>query len=411
MGAGLTILFTNIWLEHYSGSEIVVRDLALGALRRGHRPIVYTPAIGPFAQELTQKGVAVVDDLRQVAEAPDIIHAHHVIPCAEAIIRFPAVPAINVCHAFQHWLEAPAHFPQIGAYVAVDEACRDRLVHTEGIDPARVVLLPNAVDLARVPARPRPLPGRPRRAVAFGKASGVAEVRAACEAMSIEFAAIGWPFGPDVPDPERHLVECDLVFASARVALEALCCGCAVIACDARGTAGLVTTENFAALRARNFGVRSLTGAITVEGLVEQVRRYDCDDARRVAEQARREADLERQLDALEALYAQVIAAAAAAPVSREAHDAAVGRFLQAYLPRRQNDPRWPGRQALDERIAELEGRLADAAKAELALRCELEAVNRALAASDERLAMIKQSRLLKFGRWLRRLRGLPLPY
>src|SRR5262249_36289469 len=160
-------LFTNIWLEHYAGSEVVTRDVALGALRRGHRPIVYTPSIGPFAQELTARGIAVVDDLRMVAEAPDVIHAHHAIPCAEAIMRFPEVPVVNVCHAFEHWLEAPAPFPQVGVYVAVDEACRDRLVHTQGIDPARVVVLPNAVDLSRVPARPRPLPDRPRRAVAF----------------------------------------------------------------------------------------------------------------------------------------------------------------------------------------------------------------------------------------------------
>jgi uncharacterized coiled-coil protein SlyX len=174
--------------------------------------------------------------------------------------------------------------------------------------------------------------------------------------------------------------------------------------------AGLATTENFAALRAKNFGVRSLTGAITVEGLVEQVRRYDCDDARQVAEQAQREADLERQLDTLDALYAQVIAAAATAPVSREAHDAAVARFLHAYLPRRQNDPRWPGRQALDERIAELEGRLADAAEAEVALRREVADANRKVTASEERLAAISRSRLLSFGRWLRRIRGLPDP-
>src|SRR4029077_4607630 len=134
-------------------------------------PIVYSPTLGCVAEEIAAHGVSVIDDLRQLGEPPDIIHAHHSIPCGEALIRFPDVPAICVCHAFNYWAEAPVHFPQIGAYVAVDEACRDRLVHTEGIDPARVVVLRHSVDLKRGPPRPRPLPDRPQRALAFGTAA------------------------------------------------------------------------------------------------------------------------------------------------------------------------------------------------------------------------------------------------
>jgi hypothetical protein len=414
MGDGLTILFTNIWLQQYAGSEIVVRDLALGALRRGHRPIVYTPTIGRFAQELAARGIAVVDDLRMVAEAPDVIHGHHAIPCAEAIMRFPEVPAINVCHAFEYWVEAPAHFPQVRTYVAVDEACRDRLVHTEGIEPARVVVLPNAVDLSRVPSRPRPLPERPRRALAFGKASVVGEIRATCEAMAIEFEAIGGHVGREIPDPEQHLVQFDLVFASARAALEALCCGCAVVACDGRGCAGLVTSENYPALRANNFGLRALTMPLSVDRLIAEVRRYDRDDARRVGERARAEADLERLLDAFEGIYRHAMSVARSSPVRRDSHEAAVARFLHAYLPRRPNDPRWPWlaeRDALNDYIAQLEGRLAESERQREQAAVQLEQTRGDLRAAERSLAVIKRSRLLKLGRWLRRIRGMPQPY
>src|SRR5258708_23114629 len=136
----LTVLITNIWLEKRGGSETVVRDLALGLLRRGHRPIVYSPTLGEVADEIAARGIVVVDDLRKIGEQPDILHAQHCVTGGEALIHFPRIPAIYVCHAFAHWLEAPVHFPQIGAYVAVDEACRDRLVHAEGIDPARVAV-------------------------------------------------------------------------------------------------------------------------------------------------------------------------------------------------------------------------------------------------------------------------------
>jgi hypothetical protein len=159
----LVLLLTNVWLTDRGGSETVVRDLALGLLRRGHRPIVYSPELGPPAEEMAASGVCVIDDLRQLAETPDIIHAHHAVPCGEALIRFPTTPAIYLCHSFSLWMEAPVDFPQIGAYVTVDEACRDRLVHADGIAPERVTIVRNAVDLRRIPPRPQPPWARPQR--------------------------------------------------------------------------------------------------------------------------------------------------------------------------------------------------------------------------------------------------------
>jgi Glycosyltransferase Family 4 len=187
----LVILITNVWLAHRAGSETVTRDLALGLLRRGHRPIVYSPTLGLPAEELAACGVCVIDDLRQLAETPDIVHAHHAVPCGEALIRFPSTPAIYVCHSFSLWMEAPVYFPQIGTYVAVDEACRDRLVHTAGIAPEHVVVVPNAVDLRRIPPRPLPLRPRPERVLAFGKAGAMAEPRIACERLGLEYQVLG----------------------------------------------------------------------------------------------------------------------------------------------------------------------------------------------------------------------------
>jgi len=382
----LTILFTNIWLDNYAGTEVVIRDLAVGMMARGHRPIVYAPTLGAVARELVAKGVAVIDDLRALAEAPDIIHAHHAVPGGEALIRFPDVPAINVCHAFAHWVEAPVHFPQIGAYVAIDEACRDRLVHMHGIDPACVMVLPNAVDLKRIPARPRPLPERPRRAVVFGKASSVTqEIRSACKALSIDTEGIGYEVGNVTGHPEKELVGFDLVFGSCRSALEALCCGCAVVACDARGLAGLVTSENFATLREKNFGLRAFAAPVTADRVVENVRRYDRADAQAVSARAREEGDLERLLDAVERLYGEVRCGSRKPSITKAAHDAAVSRFLHDYLPRHPRDSvyPWPRGSEVDARhhFALLE------------------------------LTALKRSRLLKLGRWMRKVAGLPSPY
>lgn len=386
----LTILLTNIWLAHYAGSEVVTRDVAVGMLARGHRPVVYSPTLGDVAEEIRAKGVAVIDDLRLLAERPDVIHAHHTIPCAEALMCFPDVPAIRVCHGFETWLDGPLDFPQIAIHVAVDEACRDRLVHTQGLDPSQVVVLQNAVDLRRIPKRPQPIAERPRRALALGKASAVAQLSAACADRDIAFEAAGYHVGRPVPDPMQRLVEADLVFATARAALEALCCGCAVIVCDERGLGGMVTTGNFGAMRARNFGLRTLTTPVTMEGLIEEIGRYDRADAMKVSGLTRADADLESLLDEYEALYDAVLSGDRRPNIAAEAHQQAVARFLHDSLPRRPQDPRWPWmgeRDELQARVRDLETQLVNA---------------------QEELTALRRSRLLKLGRWVRRYVGTP---
>jgi hypothetical protein len=398
MNDRLTVLITNVWLDNFAGSEVVVRDLAIGLLRRGHRPVVYSPALGGVAKAITSRGIPVVDDLRKVAEAPDIIHAHHCIPCGEALIHFPQVPAIFICHAFETWLEAPPHFPQIGAYVAVDEACRDRLVHREGIVPQRVVVLPNGVDLQRIPARPLPLQQRPARAIAFAKAAGVPEIRAACERLGIAYQELGLGTDRTTAHPERELVDADLVFSSARGALEGLCCGCAVIVCDYRGFSGFVTSRNFDQLRERNFGLRSLGPVATVDRYVEEIGRYDAADALIVADRARREADLERLLDGFEDLYAQVLNGPRRPTVTPDAHQRAVQDFLHQHLPRRPTDTRWPWiaeREQLQSEIQALRNRIAELS----------DRVN----ANGDRLGLLaelERSPLFRLHRFVRRVAG-----
>jgi hypothetical protein len=432
MNSRLTILITNIWLANHGGSEVVVRDLALGLLRRGHRPIVYSPMLGEMAEEIRTRGVAVIDDLRKLAEAPDILHAHHSIPCGEVLIRFPRVPSVYVCHSFDVWVEAPVHFPQIGAYVAVDEACRDRLVQTEGIDPEKVLIVPNAVDLRRIPSRPKALPAKPQRALAFGKASVVPEIGSACELAGLEYTVIGPQVGRTSACPEQELVKFDVVFASARAALEALCCGCAVVVCDNRGMSGMVTSRNFRTLRTRNFGLRALVEPVTVDRCLEELRGYDAQDAALVAEQARRDADLESSLDRFEQLYAEILDGPRRPSFAPEEHAYAVARFLHENLPRRPADPRWPWmaeRQQLEERIrsievevrkeriawdeatSELRRQLAAASQAHGQIQREASQARAALSESSAALAELKKSRMLRLGRFLRRLARRPTPY
>jgi hypothetical protein len=433
----LVILITNIWFAHAGGSEVVVRDLSLGMLRRGHRPVVYAPRLGGLAEDVAQRGVTIIDDLAAMAEPPDIIHAHHVIPAGEALIRFPGVPAINVCHGFRYWLEGPVHFPAVGAYVGVDEACRDRLVHQEAIAPERVVILQNAVDLRRIPPRPRPLGSHPQRAIVFGKAAGIREIRDACAAAGIACDELGAGVGRISTLPEHELIQADLVFGSARAALEGLCCGCAVIVCDGRGMAGLVTSQNYAGLRARNFGLRCLAEPVTVDRCLAEIARYDAGDAAAVGQRARREADLEMLLDAFEALYEDVLSGPRRPHITAEAHARAITRFLHDNLPRLPEDSRWPcvEREHLQRQLAALERQTEERTAGPVAtpperlhpgpemqpvtppdpliaqLIRERDEAHRASHEVKAQLAELRRSRALKIGRLIRRITRRPLPY
>ena len=159
----LRILITCEMLDGRGGTELYVRDVALSLLRLGHTPVVFTSRPGEVAAEIRDLTVPVVDRLDALAVTPDLIYGQHHLPTMMALLHFADVPAVYVCHDW-YWQNAFApRFPRILRFVAVDVACRDRLVCEDGIDESRVRLLPNSVDLDRFerrPAAPRAAPPR-----------------------------------------------------------------------------------------------------------------------------------------------------------------------------------------------------------------------------------------------------------
>jgi len=392
-----SVLLTNVQLDERAGTECTIRDLAIGLLRRGHRPIVYSPVLGEIANEIRMRGVAVIDDLRVLAEPPDIIHGHHFIQTAEALISFPRTPAIFVCHAWEFWVERPPKFPQIEIYAAVSEAVRDRLVHTEGIDPAKVLVFPNAVDLSRVPPRKRSVAPTPQRALCFADDKAhVPILRSACERLGIEFTTLGRCGDRATACPERELVNYDLVFATGRCAIEALCCGAATIVCDSRGFGGLVTSHSYANFRKLNFALRALTQPNSTETVIAALKEYDPSDTAAVAELTRRDASFEARLDELLDIYRSIVSywSQALAETSQTASQKALLDFLHEALPRKNGDARWPWqieRDRLTQDIARLDRECAIA--------------RTRLSATEAEIAALRNSRSWRTTAPLRRLK------
>jgi len=328
------VLITTVGLTGRGGTDVYTRDLALALLRRGWLPVIYATVGGPLAEELRAATIPVVHRLDAVGAAPDVIHGHHHLEMLAATTRFPGVPSLFVCHDSVTWHSVPPRSPRIGAYVAVDRNCRDRMMFEHGIAEESIRIMANGVDIRRF-ARRAPLPSRPLRALAFSNAVTAnnwgATLRAACRKRGIALDLAGVSSNAFVEHPETLLPQYDLVFGKGRCALEAMACGAAVIVCDARGLAGMVTSADVLAMRQLNFGVRTLLRAITVENVLQEIDRYDPADASRVSDQIRGVADVDLLAAQFIALYEEVIGSNA--PLAPDEELRSVSASLERLLP------------------------------------------------------------------------------
>lgn len=303
----MRVLITNLHFSYNSGSEVVVELLADGLRRAGHTPMLLAADLGRQAFAARERGHIVVDRVTAIPAQPDIIHAQHATVALAAFAAFPDVPAVFSCHSAVFEVEAPRPHPQIRRWIAVDNLCRDKCL-SRGVPSEHLSVIHNAVDLERF-ARRAALPQRPARALLLTKNTGHHDaVGEACAGAGIALDALGPAVGKVSTELERELRAYDLVFATARMALEAAAVGCAVIVCDGRGFAGMLTSANLQHWRSMNFGVGLLTRPTTAEVVRHAIDRYDADDAGAVTDMVRADASLEAFVARHLAVYTRALA-------------------------------------------------------------------------------------------------------
>lgn len=329
----MKILITNTTLAGRTGTEVLTLNLARALHALGHEPTVYSPLLGPIATEIRSLGIPVTDDISTLTETPDIIHGHHSIETATAALRFSQTPALFVCHDFIAWHDEAPVLPNIQAYVAISQGFSKRLTQQDGISPEFVHIIPNSIDTARFQPGPD-LPETPRRALAFAKNDGhIAAITTACKKRNIELDIIGLAVNNVVASPETIMGDYDIVFASGLSALEALSCGRAVITCDGRGLAGMVTEENFDQFRIENFGLPVFNLPLTNEHVLQQIDLYNPAQSQIIQQRIHNEANLQTWAENYVALYQSLIDNFKAPDTTDTGRAAAA--FLQRWTPAR----------------------------------------------------------------------------
>jgi hypothetical protein len=330
----MRVLLTNISIANGSGTETAILDLAIALRRRGHTVICFAPVLGRLAERIRSTGTPVVDSIEKIGEAPDIIHGHHSGPTMIAMARFRDVPSIFVCHDWSSIHDDPPIHPRIRRYAYVRHVLRERLISEKGISPNRVIFLNNAVDLDRL-GPPRTTPARLRTAGLYAHAGTTPFIDAladGCSAQGLSFLGdlLADPANRD--RPEKMLAGCDVVFASGRMAIEALVAGYPVINTDRFGVGGLVTGSRFDEFLAANFAIGALSSPASAELIADTLNSYDPSDAAKVATQARRVCDAATVAEKLEQIYRIVLSEFAQEPVSGAAEAVAFARYLEAHL-------------------------------------------------------------------------------
>jgi Glycosyltransferase Family 4 len=327
------ILFANCQMNNRTGTEILVRNYAVGMKRRGHIPIVYSPLHGELIDELRDAGIECISSMADLVGSIDLIHGHHFPSTLTAAAAFPSTPIIYFCHDYTSWLDEPPRLPQILRYVAVDRATQKRLTQDAKLPPDRVGLLLNAVDIEHFKSF-RALSDKPRKALAFAKnKEHVNAITTACAARQIEVTFIGGAVDNIVDDPAIAMNDCDLVFASALSAMEAMAMGRAVIVCDGRGVAGFCTPQRFNEWREQNFGLFSFKWPPVASQILYEIDLYDPNSANRVTQMLRSEGGLERQYDRLIALYDEILIEAKFATIDAASSRVAILKMMEAWSP------------------------------------------------------------------------------
>jgi hypothetical protein len=245
------LVLGNRLLNFAGGTETHLVTVGVELLRLGHEVTVYSPELGPFTDHAQERGLDVVDELRELPADCDVVFAQDGIVVYDLAERYPrAVTVFRVCGDVYDF-QTP---PQVEGVVDLVLVLSDRYARFAEACSVKAPLLRLRlpIDVQRlVPLGT--IREHPRRAVILGNyPDRVQVVREVWERCGVEVEQVGG-VGQQRYDLAEALASADIVVAKSRAALDAMACGRAVYVYDMFGGDGWVTPEAYPALEADHF--------------------------------------------------------------------------------------------------------------------------------------------------------------
>lgn len=275
-------ILTSSYTMDWAGVPTYTMTLERELKKHGHEVTVFSPKGGPVGHLMTT--VSRATD----ADCPDVIIAQH-NKCAYMLRdAWPRVPFVFAAHGVLPELEQPPRGITVDRWTAIHQQVKDNLIRQyvpgEQIDIVRDFV---DTDTFRPLRSLRAATEKPRVLFIsnYKKWKAYYRLSSACRDLGLEFKAIGSPYRRS-RDIVQDINDADIVVSWARGILEAMACGRTVVSFDGGGIAqplgdGYITEDNYYESRERNFSGYECQHALTVDGLKDELRRYDPRDGER----------------------------------------------------------------------------------------------------------------------------------
>jgi hypothetical protein len=254
------------------GTESHLVTLGDELLRLGHEVVVYAPELGPFADFARDRGLGVVDRVRELPAECDVVFAQDSIVVYDLVERYPdALTVFRICGDVYDF-QSPPQLEGVVDLVVVLSDRYERLARACAVN-APILRLRIPVDIDRL----TPIGGiraRPERVVVLGNYTDrIDMIRSAWEPRGIEVVQVGGT--KQRYDIANALEGADIVVAKSRAALDAMACGRAVYVLDTFGGDGWVTLEAYQALETDHFAGQATARVIGAAELQRDLDDYD----------------------------------------------------------------------------------------------------------------------------------------
>lgn len=299
----MKILITNITLIYSGGSQLYTLDLAKYLSNHGHDVFVFSPSLGPVAEDISKlKNVTVTSNLEEIKDVKfDILHIHHNVNAYLVREYFPDIPAIMVIHGVLPEFEQPPMIDLgISKYIAVSEEVRDHLINNYDIPNSKIEIIRNWVNTEKFKKKSS-INKIPKKVLVVSNHYPEEHKKIyeeICKKRKIDITHVGLP-NNSVANVEDYMNDADVVITLGRGAMESMTLGRNVIVSDIHGMDGMLTPEMYSESIKNNLSGRRYAKKLTKKNFEEELDKYSVENGGEMQRIARAKHDRGKNIRAI----------------------------------------------------------------------------------------------------------------